>query len=99
MVTEVLLNDVRINITNYQEEVVHDKKTGEPLQSILFDFKVTSEDYHKITTLLYENNFVVKVPERNLEFRGTINHYSTSITNLYEENAVGDFRVGLIEVK
>jgi hypothetical protein len=99
MVTEVILNDVRIKVSSYQEEVVHDKKTGAPLQSILFEFKVTSEDYHKITTLLYENNFVVKVPERNLEFRGTINHYSTSLTNLYEENAVGDFRLGLIEVK
>ncbi|MFC3883618.1 DUF3219 family protein [Bacillus songklensis] len=99
MVTEVMLNDVHIKVTGYQEEVMKSKKTGNELHKISFDFKVRSgEEYHKITTLLYEKTFDVKVPENNLEFRGTINHYSTSITNLYKENAVGDFKLELIEV-
>jgi hypothetical protein len=99
MVTEVILNEVPIKVTGYQKEVVNDKKTGNELHKIRFDFKVRSgEEYHKITTLLYEKTFDVKVPENNLEFRGTIHNYSTSITNLYQENAVGDFKLELIEV-
>ncbi|RXT06949.1 DUF3219 family protein [Ammoniphilus sp. CFH 90114] len=50
-----------------------------------------------MTTLLYKQSFDVKVPGSKLEFRGTIVNYSTSITNLYKENEVGDFRLELIE--
>ncbi len=98
MVTEVILNNVSIRVTGYQEEVITDKKTGKELYKIILDFKVRSEEYHRITTLLYEKTFDVKVPERKLEFRGTINNYSTSVTNLYKENAVGDYKLELIEV-
>ncbi|WP_027415653.1 DUF3219 family protein [Aneurinibacillus terranovensis] len=99
MVTEVILNDVNIKVTGYQEGVINDGKTGKELHKIAFDFKVRSgEEYHMITTLLYENTFDVKVPESNLKFRGTINNYSTSFTNLYKENSVGDFKLELIEI-
>lgn len=62
-----------------------------------FDFKVKSEDYHDVTTLLYLNDFIIRIPEMELEFPATISNYSTSITNLYKENEVGDFRLELIE--
>lgn len=97
MVSEILLNGVSIAITDFQEEKVIDKTTGKSLRIIRFNFKVTSKEYHRITTLLYETNFDVEIPEKNIEFPATIHSYSTSITNLYVENNVGDFKLALIE--
>ncbi|WP_047154840.1 DUF3219 family protein [Aneurinibacillus tyrosinisolvens] len=100
MATEVILNGVNIKTTGYQQEVIHDEKTGNELHKIGFDFKVRSgEEYHTITTLLYEMIFDIKVPEHKLEFRGTIHNYSTSFTNLYKEDTVGDFKLELIEIR
>ncbi|MGE7666783.1 DUF3219 family protein [Ureibacillus composti] len=93
MVKEIVLNDTVIQLENYKEETVND------LRKVELDFKVTSEDYHDIAVLLYEGTFNVKVPERNLAFRGKIQQYSTSITNLYEKGEVGDYHVCLLEVK
>ncbi|MFJ8234890.1 DUF3219 family protein [Ureibacillus sp. NPDC094379] len=93
MVKEIVLNDTVIQLENYKEETVND------LRKVVLDFKVSSEDYHDIAVLLYEGTFDVKVPERNLAFRGTIQQYSTSITNLYEKGEVGDYHVCLLEVK
>ena len=97
MVSEILLNGVSIAITDFQEEKVVDNNTGKNLRLIRFNFKVTSKEYHQITTLLYKMNFKVEIPEKNLEFPATIHSYSTSITNLYKENNVGDFKLALIE--
>lgn len=97
MITTVMLNDMPITVSAYKEEEVADKKTGNLLHKISFVFQVKSEDYHRITTLLYENNFDVMVPERNLEFRATISNYTTSFTNLYKENQVGEFILELVE--
>jgi len=93
LVKEIVLNDTVIQLENYKEETVNN------LRKVVLDFKVTSEDYHDIAVLLYEGMFNVKVPERNLAFRGTIQQYSTSITNLYEKGEVGDYHVCLLEVK
>lgn len=93
MVKEIILNDTSIHVDDYKEE------TDECLHNIIIDFKVTSEKYHDITTLLYEGVFDVKVPDRGLAFRGKIQQYSTSITNLYEKEQVGDFTLSLREVK
>ncbi|MDM5332196.1 DUF3219 family protein [Ureibacillus composti] len=93
MVKEIVLNDTVIQLENYKEETVND------LRKVVLDFKVTSEDYHDIAVLLYEGTFDVKVPDRNLSFRGTIQQYSTSITNLYDKGEVGDYHVCLLEVK
>ncbi|MFC0560098.1 DUF3219 family protein [Halalkalibacter alkalisediminis] len=48
----------------------------------MFDFEVTSEEYHAMTTLLYKMNFDVKIPDRNWSGRPAIRNYSTSFTNL-----------------
>lgn len=93
MVHEIILNDRVIPVDHYTEETTND------LHKICIDFKVTSEEYHDITTLLYEGTFTVKVPETGLVFRGTIQQYSTSFTNLYEKGQVGDFSLCLLEVK
>lgn len=64
---------------------------------ISFEFTVTHEDYHDVTTLLYKNDFIVHVPKKNLEFPAVITNYSTSITNLYEKGSTGLFKLELTE--
>lgn len=93
MVKEILLNDFLLKVETYQEDEVHGCK------QITIDFKVTHEEYHDVTTLLYKGNFNIKVPKHNLAFQGRIQEYYTSVTNLYEKGQVGDFHVSFIELK
>ncbi|MBS4215264.1 MULTISPECIES: DUF3219 family protein [Neobacillus] len=93
MVNEIILNDTSIRVEKYNEEI----ENG--LHKIDIEFKVMSEEYHDTTVLLYEGSFDVKVPETGLVFRGTIQQYSTSITNLYEKGQVGIFTLTLLELK
>jgi hypothetical protein len=90
---EIILDDTVIPIDQYIEEIING------LRRISVKFKVTSDQYHGITTLLYKGIFVVKVPKRELTFKGTIDQYSTSITNLYEKGKVGEFSLSLLEVE
>lgn len=91
MVKEIILDNTLIKVNHYEEEKVN----GLHQISVVFD--VTSEDYHDIATLLYRGTFEVTVPEAVLFFRGTIINYSTSITNLYEEGQVGEYKLSLLE--
>ena len=91
MVDEIILNHTPIHVTNYHEEM------EDGLHKICVDFNVTSKDYHDITKLLYKGVFDVQVPQKGLTFTGDIQQYSTSITNLYQEGNVGDFRLCLRE--
>jgi hypothetical protein len=93
LVKEIFLNDTPIKVENYQEEEING------LKKISIDFKVTSEEYHDVTTLLYKGTFDVRVPERDLSFKGTIQQYSASFTNLYVKGQVGEFKLCLLEVK
>ncbi|SDI35712.1 Protein of unknown function [Alteribacillus persepolensis] len=88
----VYLNDTPISVKEYNEE--NDKGK----QSIAIRFDVTSEDYHELTMLLYKAVFDIEVPERNTAFRGEIQQYAASITNLYEPGQTGEFFVRLQEV-
>ncbi|KAB2329730.1 DUF3219 family protein [Cytobacillus depressus] len=92
MVKKLILNDTLIHLCSYEEEIV------DGLYKISVDFKVTSNDYHDISTLLYNGTFDVKIPERDLIFRGTIHTYSTSITNLYIKDQIGEYKLVLMEV-
>ncbi|MBD8038502.1 DUF3219 family protein [Solibacillus sp. A46] len=93
MVSKIILDDRVIQLNSYEEEKVN----GRYKVSVIFD--VTSEDYHDVATLLYNGTFDVKIPEKELMFRGRIYNYSTSITNLYEENQVGQYTLTLVEKK
>jgi len=93
MVKEIVLNRRVILVENYEHEII------DGLHKVMVEFKVTSEDYHDIAVLLYEGTFDVEVPEQSLAFRGSIQEYSTSITNLYEKNQVADYRLVLLQVK
>lgn len=94
---EVIINGVTIHADQFHNEMVTSEKTADKLHKISLEFKVRSKDYHEITTLLYANDFDIKVPGKGLKFLATIHSYSTSITNLYKANAVGDFRLELVE--
>ncbi len=93
LVKEIVLDETLIKVYKYEEEKVDD------LYKISVEFNVTSEEYHDITTLLYKGTFNVKVPERDLSFRASIQQYSTSFTNLYIKGQVGEFKLSLLEVK
>ncbi|MBM7703595.1 DUF3219 family protein [Metabacillus iocasae] len=99
MVSEVRINDVFIPVEAYEEEVVMSKQTKRPLRQVMLEFKVKSEDYHEITTLLYNEVVNIHVPAKNVTFTGKINEYSTSITNLYKANQVGDFKIRYVELE
>ncbi len=93
MVSKIILDDRVIHLNSYEEENVN----GHYKVSVIFD--VTSEEYHDIATLLYNGTFDVKIPEKDRMFRGTIYNYSTSITNLYEKDQVGQYKLTLVEEK
>lgn len=97
MTTQIYLNETVIQAFHYTEEHVTDNVSGKPLQKIIIDFKVTSEDYHDIAVLLYGMEFRVQVPEKNLDFQAAISNYSTDTTNLYNPNEVADYHLELTE--
>lgn len=97
MQTTVFIDETEITATNFERTMVPNSETGKDLRKIAFDFKVTSEEYHDIAVLLYRMDFTVRLPEENLEFPATISNYSTSVTNLYKENQIADYRLELIE--
>lgn len=91
MTKRILINDYPIEA----EELEVSIKSAQKKVSLVF--QVTHTDYHDITTLLYQNDFMVDIPEQQLRFPAMIQNYSTSIDNLYQENTVGIFRLELIE--
>jgi len=88
--TNIQINDYTINA--YDVEIEYD-----PRFKVCFEFLVNHEEYHDITTLLYKNDFIVTIPKEDIKFPAIISNYSTSITNLYEKDAVGEFRLELSE--
>ena len=96
-VEEVILDGVSLHVTDFLAETM-ENESGRNLRKVSFEFKVTSEEYHDITTLLYQMVFDMEIPQLNERFRAEIFNYATSVTNLYEENAIGDFSLTLIEV-
>ncbi|MCR1834926.1 YkvR family protein [Oceanobacillus caeni] len=92
---KVKINDRALHVENLTKDVI--QKDGKEALLISFEFQVKSEDYHEITTLLYKNDYRIEIPDEELDFEAVIYNYSTSITNLYEENKVGEFRLELIE--
>lgn len=93
MVKEMKLNDQTIELTGFEER----EENGRLVISVEFD--VTSEEYHNVTTLLYEEKFDITVPEKDMKFKGVITNYLTSLDNLYEENQVGEYQVTFTEIE
>lgn len=89
----VALNELTIDAD--EVELSKAEVGGQSRYQLKLAFKVTHKDYHDVTVELYKNDFLVKV--EGAEFHAEIQHYATSVTNLYEEGAVGDFSLTLIE--
>lgn len=97
MISQIILDSTPLTIENFAHTTKSDQTSPDILRHVSFDFDVTSEDYHDITKLLYKNEFTVTIPGKNITFDATISNYSTSITNLYEENQTGNFHLELTE--
>ncbi|OWR32401.1 hypothetical protein CDO73_01990 [Saccharibacillus sp. O23] len=93
---EIWLDERRFEATGLREFAVTEQD-GSERRAFAFDFKVTHEDYHDVTTLLYKGEFRLRVPALQAELRTGIHNYSTSLDNLYEKGAVGDYHLELIE--
>lgn len=93
MVYEIALNNRLIKVDSFRDEKINGKRT------ITVEFKVSSKEYHEITTLLYKGTFQLDIPEQNNSFKVSIVEYSTSITNLYKEGQIGEFTISLQEVE
>ncbi|MEC0283968.1 DUF3219 family protein [Terribacillus saccharophilus] len=92
---KVVVNGMDLAAYDYEHKYV--TKNGKELNEISFKFPVTSEDYHDVAVLLYKDDFRVEVPEENIAFEAAIKQYSTSITNLYEKDQVGEYSLVLEE--
>lgn len=97
MTIQIILNGKSFSGSDFIEETMIDQKNKIERKKISFTFPVTSEEYHDVTTLLYENDFNVTVPDKNLQFEATIYRYATPLTNLYEDNQVSEYELELIE--
>ncbi|WP_172198599.1 DUF3219 family protein [Saccharibacillus qingshengii] len=91
----VWIDDRRFEVTNLREFTVGDP--GQERRAVAFDFKVTHDEYHDVATLLYRGTFRVLIPQIGFEQAADIHNYSTSLDNLYEEGAVGDYHLELAE--
>lgn len=93
MADVIILNDKVIQDSQYELKLM------DHLHQLTMNFKVSSDDYHEIATLLYKGEFEVKIPNEKVKFYGIIAEYSTSVTNLYKSGNVGDYRLVLKEKK
>ncbi|MBM7603022.1 hypothetical protein JOC75_000992 [Metabacillus crassostreae] len=91
MVNEINIDDTILPVTDFKQ----DEKAGKLHVSVKFN--VSSDQYHDMTTMLYKDNFSIKVPQKNLLFEAKITQYATSITNLYKKEQVGVFKVTFTE--
>lgn len=93
---EIWLDDRRFEATGLREFAVAEQD-GPERRAFAFDFKVTHEDYHDVTTLLYKGRFRLRIPALDADVQTDIHNYSTSLDNLYEKGAVGDYHLELAE--
>ncbi|WP_353463193.1 DUF3219 family protein [Mammaliicoccus sciuri] len=93
MVENIYLDETKIPLTFFEDETV------DGLYKVTIEFNVTSEAYHDIAVLLYRGRFDVEVPDKDKQFKGEIYNYSTSLTNLYEDNQVAVYHLVLKEIR
>lgn len=97
METIVWIDEKQIEATDFNSERVIVSGYANDAQKISLSFKVTSEEYHDVAVLLYKNDFLVRVPEMDLEFPAVIHNYATDRTDLYQPGQVADYYLELRE--
>jgi len=93
LVENIYLDKTQIPLTHFEDETV------DGLYKVTIEFNVTSEAYHDIAVLLYRGRFDVEIPDKDKKFKGEIYNYSTSLTNLYKDNQVAEYRLVLKEIR
>lgn len=87
MIKEITINGRTIPIEEYTEAAVKEKKL------ITVRFMVHHEEYHAVTSMLYEPEFFLEVPEKDMAIKAAIYNYSTEVVDLYQPGSVGEFKV------
>ncbi len=97
--TTVLINEVSLEALSYElTQQLSDEGKQRPLLSI--DFVITGgEQYHDVTSTLYQPVVEVRVPEHDVHFQASVHRYFTSIPRLEKETDTVDVHLELIEVK
>lgn len=93
---EIRIDERTFDATGLREFAV-EGPDGRKRRAFAFDFKVTHEDYHDVATLLYKGTFRLRIPQLDVDSQTDIHNYSTSLDNLYEKDAVGDYHLELAE--
>lgn len=93
---EIWLDERRFEATGLREFALTEQD-GSERRTFAFDFKVTHEEYHDVATLLYKGRFRLRIPAFDADVETDIHNYSTSLDNLYEKGAVGDYHLELAE--
>lgn len=97
METIVWIDDKPISAAGFKDELVKASGSEDMVRKISFSFKVSSEEYHDVAVLLYQNDFQVRVPALDFEFRASIHNYATDRTDLYQAGQVADYYLELIQ--
>ncbi|WP_411346414.1 DUF3219 family protein [Paenibacillus sp. WLX1005] len=97
--TLIHIADLQIEGLNYREDQLNDADGGTGRTLIVFDFVITGQqEYHDVTSTLYESVINVQVPGRQLAFQATVHSYFTSVPKLENEEDTVDVHLELLQV-
>lgn len=94
---EIWIDERKFHVTGLREFAV-EGADGRKQRAFAFDFKVTHDEYHDVATLLYKGMFRLQIPQLEVDSQTGIHNYSTSLDDLYEKDAVGDYHLELAEL-
>lgn len=97
--TSIYLDHLQLDAFNFKQEQISHSLQQSSRNFISFDFVITgNQEYHDVTSHLYQQTFDVQVPSQHLQFKGTIHNYATSVPKLETETDTVDVHLELIEV-
>ncbi|WP_322922395.1 DUF3219 family protein [Paenibacillus campi] len=93
----VLINGLSLTALQYSlTKLSADGKENQRLLSL--DFVITGgQQYHDVTSTLYEPTVAVSVPEHNVQFQARVHNYFTSVPRLETATDTVDVHLELIE--
>ncbi len=95
--TTVLINDVALAASSY-ELTKQSSADGKERQLLSIEFVITGgQQYHDVTSTLYQPVVEVNVPEYEVHFQAIVHSYFTSIPRLEKETDTVDVHLELIE--
>ncbi|MFD1888031.1 DUF3219 family protein [Paenibacillus wenxiniae] len=96
--TTVLINELSLTASSY-ELTQHLSENDTERQLLSIDFIITGgEQYHDVTSTLYQPVVEVRVPEHGIHFQASVHRYFTSIPRLEKDTDTVAVHLELIEV-